>query len=81
MALEIDQRTGIDYNIEFQPFWGRFWDPFGVHFGSFGLQKGATQLRPLRFGILLARFLLPKRLGRPTRSHFGTIFGPFPQYF
>ena len=77
MALEIDHRTGIDYNTEFRPFWGRFLDPFGVHFGSFGLQKGAIELGFSMFGILLAYFLVLRRLGGRTRSHFGTILASF----
>ena len=77
MVLEIDQRTSIDYNIEIVPFWGRFWDPFGVHFGSFGLQKRAAELEPLMLGTLLAHFLVPRRLGGPARNDFGTILGPF----
>ena len=77
MALEIDQRTSIDYNIEIVPFWGRFWDPFEFHFGSFGLQKGAAELDFSMFGILLAYVLIPMRLGSPTWSHFGTILGSF----
>ena len=77
MASEIDQRTSIDYNIEIVPFWDRFWDPFGVHFGSFGLQKGAIELEFSMFGIRLAHFLVPERLGGPARNDFGTILGPF----
>ena len=81
MALEIAHRTGIDCNTEFRPFWGRFLDPFGVHFGSFGLQKGANELDFSMFGIRLAQFLVPMRLGSPTRSHFGTILAAFWNHF
>ena len=77
MALEIDQRTWIEYNIKIVRFWARFWDRFGVHFRSFGLKKCAAELEPLMFGILLARFSVPRRLGGPTQSHFGTILVSF----
>ena len=77
MALEIDHRTSIDYNIEFVPFWDRFWDPFGVYFGSFGLQKGARQLELSPFVRLSVKILPPRRLGDPARRDFGTISGPF----
>ena len=66
MALEIDQRTSIDYNSEILPFWDRFCDPLGVQFGSFGLEKGAIELQFSMFGILLAHFLVPRRLGGPA---------------
>ena len=77
MALEIDHRTIIDNNLEFVPFWARFWDQFGVHFRGFGLQKIAIELEPLMLGTLLAHFLVPRRLGGPTRNHFGTMLASF----
>ena len=77
MALEIDQRTINDFHIEFTPFWNRFWDHFGVHFGGPGLQKQAMELDPLMLGTLLAQFLVPRRLGCPTWTHFETILGAF----
>ena len=81
MAFKIDHQTIIDFIIHFIPILPPFWDQFWDHFGDFGFQKGATELKFSKFGMMYVQFLVPRRLGDPTRSHFGTILASFWDHF